>query len=167
MDKESSNTLFYLIMFTSVQSNGSHGAAYPVNVRVNQSHIVIANNHIAEGWKSFFYPLHLDLVWQVVAQVLQLCVGGCARNQQAVTISCRGKVVNSPVVLQYWMAKLDILFFLNFDASQDWKCLLYITKSRKGKYFTIIQLKLKITHKSDDKNISKYNNMCLKQRCDK
>lgn len=45
-DGEKNNLLNF---FTFIHNNKFHKAVYPVNVGVNQRHIVIAHDHIAEG----------------------------------------------------------------------------------------------------------------------
>lgn len=53
---------------------------FPIDIWMDESDIVVTCDDISEGRKSFFNSLDGDGVWEGVAQMLELLVGGGSWN---------------------------------------------------------------------------------------
>lgn len=60
--------------------------SHPVQVRVDQRHVVVAGDDVPQGGQSLLHPLDAHAVGQTVPDVLQLLVCRVVGHQQAVTV---------------------------------------------------------------------------------
>lgn len=72
------------------QDTSGHGGRYsgshPVEVGVDQRHVVVAGDDVAERRQPLLHPLHLDGLRQAVSDVLQLLVRRVVGHQEAMTV---------------------------------------------------------------------------------
>lgn len=60
--------------------------SHPVEVGVDQRHVVVAGDDVAESRQPLLHSLDPDCVWQTVSDVLQLLVCRVVGHQKTVTI---------------------------------------------------------------------------------
>lgn len=65
--------------------------SYPVQVRVDQSHVVVAGDDVSQRRQTFLYPLNVNRVWKGVPDVLQLLICRVVWNKKTVAVSCGNK----------------------------------------------------------------------------
>lgn len=66
---------------------GDYFFGFSLQVGVDQGHVVVAADYVAEGGESFFYSLDRDAVWQGVAEVLQFLVCCGCGDEEAFSVS--------------------------------------------------------------------------------
>lgn len=62
-------------------------STYSVNIRMDKGNVVIANNDISEGRKSFLYSLNSYFFGQRVANMLEFLVSGGVGDQKTILIA--------------------------------------------------------------------------------
>ena len=58
-----------------------------VNVGMYEGDVVVARNNVSERRQSLLYTLYRDAIWEGIAEVLELLVGRCRRDEETMTVS--------------------------------------------------------------------------------